>query len=89
MAIVSDSPIDLSDFVKGEPSVEDGLEVSGVEFDCAVVELDSPLEFLLLAGLPAVGVKHICLPQRILPRQIRLRKVEFSQSKSTVVIGSH
>ena len=77
MFVVLDGSVDLSDFVEGEPSVEDGFEVEGVELDSTIVVLNSLLEVLLLAGLPAIRVQDVSLLQSILAGNVMLRETSI------------
>ena len=77
MFVVLDGSVDLSDFVKGKPSIKDGFEVEGVDLDSTVIVLNRLLEVLFLAGLPAIRVQDVSLLQSILAGNVMLRETSI------------
>ena len=51
--------------------------MEGVEFDSTIVVLNSLLEVLLLAGLPAIRVQDVSLLQSILAGNVMLRETSI------------
>ena len=71
VAVVANGSVDLPHLVEGESSVENCLEVTGVQLNGLVVALYRFLEIELLPGLPPIAVVHVSLSQHVFFRPLR------------------